>query len=100
MMTVDLVTTDLQQEFIKLSPLFKYSHLQSFPLISDMVIYYLGSQQKVLLSAEISVLQCVPCMCVFCHAGLVGSVMADEQSLVNYMPDRLKGKNHYLSFDG
>lgn len=49
-----------------------------------------------LLSAEMSVLQCVSCIYV-CLSGVVGSAIADEQSLVNYMPDWLKGKNLYLS---
>lgn len=37
--------------------------------------------------------QCVSFMCLVCSAGLVGSALADDESLVNYILDWLKGRN-------
>lgn len=33
------------------------------------------------------------CMFLLCRAGIMGSAVADEQSLVNFLPDWLKGNN-------
>ena len=43
---------------------------------------------------------CPVCVCGFCHAGVVGSAIADESRLQDNFPDWLKGKNGDLSFDG
>lgn len=40
------------------------------------------------------------CMFLLCHAGIAGSAVANEQSLVDFLPDWLKGKNSiFLKMD-
>lgn len=37
------------------------------------------------------------CVFLLCHAGIVGSAVADEQTLVDFLPDWLKGKKCFVS---
>lgn len=41
--------------------------------------------------------QCVSFVCLVCSAGLVGSALADDESVVTYILDWLKGRNLNVS---
>lgn len=72
--------------------------LPLFPCPNIIFIYSFPHRYIVLFLLLILMFsQCVSFVCLVCSAGLVGSALADDESVVTYILDWLKGRNLNVS---
>lgn len=76
----------------------KNLRLPLFPCPNIIFIYSFPHRYIVLFLLLILMFsQCVSFVCLVCSAGLVGSALADDESVVTYILDWLKGRNLNVS---